>query len=226
MEGFKSNTKMQCFKEGGSVAYKSRKQPKESMSADIKQDKAIVKKAIGMHDAQEHKGEHTDLSKLKKGGRAKKEAGSVRKYKTGGSVENIYGAKKKAGDLDNIQKTKDIKPVKLCAGKSVKKYAIGGSIMDNIMGSPEQNKTALANEAKYLAAKRAQRAAGAPMGPGEIMAMKLAQAGQSGGLGQAAPAAAPAPAVQAPGGTSPAGAIPTQKRGGKVKKMNTGGTAS
>ena len=42
---------------------------KESMKADIKQDKAIVKKAFKMHDAQEHKGgKGTDLSKLKKGG--------------------------------------------------------------------------------------------------------------------------------------------------------------
>jgi len=41
---------------------------------DIKQDKAIVKKAIAMHDKQEHKGQHTDLSKLKKGGKVKKMA--------------------------------------------------------------------------------------------------------------------------------------------------------
>ena len=42
---------------------------KENMKADIKQDKAIVKKAFKMHDAQEHKGgKGTDLSKLKKGG--------------------------------------------------------------------------------------------------------------------------------------------------------------
>ena len=47
----------------------------ESMKEDIKQDKAIVKKAFKMHDAQEHKGgKGTDLSKLKKGGMAKKMA--------------------------------------------------------------------------------------------------------------------------------------------------------
>jgi hypothetical protein len=45
---------------------------KESMNEDIKQDKAIVKKAFKMHDAQEHKGSHTDLSKLKKGGKINK----------------------------------------------------------------------------------------------------------------------------------------------------------
>jgi hypothetical protein len=47
----------------------------ENMKEDIKQDKAIVKKAFKMHDAQEHKGgKGTDLSKLKKGGKVKKMA--------------------------------------------------------------------------------------------------------------------------------------------------------
>lgn len=35
---------------------------------DIKQDKAIVKKAIGMHDKQLHAGKKTNMSKLAKGG--------------------------------------------------------------------------------------------------------------------------------------------------------------
>ena len=40
---------------------------------DTKQDKKLIKKAFGMHDAQEHKGgKGTDLSKLKKGGMAMK----------------------------------------------------------------------------------------------------------------------------------------------------------
>ena len=45
----------------------------EEMEKDIKQDKAIVKKAFAMHDKQEHEGEKTDLSKLRKGGRMKKD---------------------------------------------------------------------------------------------------------------------------------------------------------
>jgi hypothetical protein len=46
-----------------------------SEKEDIKQDKAIVKKAFKMHDKQEHKGgKGTDLSKLKKGGKVKKMA--------------------------------------------------------------------------------------------------------------------------------------------------------
>lgn len=57
----------------------------ESEAADIAQDKKIVKKAIKMHDEQEHGGEKTDLSKLKKGGRAKMK-GTVRTYKAGGMI--------------------------------------------------------------------------------------------------------------------------------------------
>ena len=75
------------------------------------------------------------------------------------------------------------------------------------MGSPAQNEIAKQQEAKYLKAKMLQRAAGAPMGVGEQMATSLAGAGQ-----QMQPAT-PAPA-----------AVPAQKKGGKVKKMNTGGT--
>ena len=119
MEGFKKIVKM---KTGGSVSKAvakcsggKMKKGGEVDAADIKQDKAIVKKAFSMHDKQEHGGEKTDLSKLKRGGRAKKECGTVRKYKTGGSVTNVYEAKKSSGDLDNIRKTKLIKPAKAAA---------------------------------------------------------------------------------------------------------------
>ena len=37
---------------------------------DMKQDKAMVKKAVGMHDKQMHGGKKTDLETLKKGGKA------------------------------------------------------------------------------------------------------------------------------------------------------------
>ena len=149
MEGFKSLPKMQCFKEGGSVQkqianYEKREQKTEK-KADMAQDKAIVKKAIGMHDKQEHKGEKTDLSKLRKGGRAKKDCGTVKKYKAGSNVTNVYEAKKKSGDIAVIQKVKQIKPTKanaksapvgkpkntpakFCGGKSVKKMQAGGGV--------------------------------------------------------------------------------------------------
>jgi hypothetical protein len=46
---------MNLFKEGG-------------VMKDIKQDKAMVKKAVGMHDKQMHGGKKTDMAALKKGG--------------------------------------------------------------------------------------------------------------------------------------------------------------
>ena len=113
MEGFKKLPKgVACFREGGSV-YKSRHSEKSEMSEDIAKDKKVVKKAFAMHDKQEHPGEKTDLSKLKKGGRAKKECGTVKKYKCGGGV---YGAKKTEEDIKNIDDAKTCKPKKLQAG--------------------------------------------------------------------------------------------------------------
>lgn len=44
---------------------------KEDMKQDMSQDKKMIKKAFGMHDKQEHKGERTNLSSLKKGGMPK-----------------------------------------------------------------------------------------------------------------------------------------------------------
>ena len=85
MDGFKSLPKMQCFKTGGSVKAFTKRDRKETDS-DMAQDKAIVKKALAMHDKQEHPGEKTDLSKLKKGGRAKMKTGSVRNFKAGGLI--------------------------------------------------------------------------------------------------------------------------------------------
>jgi hypothetical protein len=228
MDGFKKLPKIQCFKEGGSVQkqivnYEKRERKIEEKE-DINQDKAIVKKAFKQHDKAEHgKGEPTEI-KLKKGGRAKKEKGTVKKYKTGGEVTNVYEAKKKSGDLDNIKKVKTEKAVKLCGGKSVKKYADGGGIMDaignvgtqlknNVMGTPEQNRIAQAQMDKVKARKAAEAAALMQKQSG---ASALQQGALAGGLGGAAPMA-PAPAMQAPGGVSPAGPIPTQKKGGKVK---------
>ena len=126
MEDFKKIVKM---KTGGSVskavaAYEKRERKSEA-AEDIKQDKAIVKKAFAMHDKQEHHGEKTDLSKLRKGGRAKKDCGTVKKYKTGGQVENQYAAKKTDKDIKDIANAKRQKPQMLCGGKSVSKYAEG-----------------------------------------------------------------------------------------------------
>jgi hypothetical protein len=108
MEDFKCIAKMKTFKTGGKVTpYVSRKEFKAYEAEDKKEDQAMINKAI----VKEEKGEKTEL-KLKKGGRAKKEVGTVNKYKAGGEVENVYEAKKSSGDKDNIEKTKAIKPGK------------------------------------------------------------------------------------------------------------------
>lgn len=60
---FSKESKGMKFKEGG------------AMKDDMKQDKAMVKKAVGMHDKQLHGGKKTNLAKLKKGGKASCYAG-------------------------------------------------------------------------------------------------------------------------------------------------------
>ena len=147
MEGFTKLPKMQCFKEGGNVKVKkmcgggSYKKGGEVEKGDIEQDKKMIKKAFKQHDKAEHdKSEPTEI-KLKKGGRSKKEVGTVKKYKTGGSVENVYGAKKKAGDLDRIEKTKDIKPGKAAApSKAEEKPTFKGSDVSKTNKMPAGDK--------------------------------------------------------------------------------------
>jgi hypothetical protein len=123
MDGFKSLPKMQCFREGGSVKSKPVAKcyggkMKEGGKADLAQDKKVIKKAFAMHDKQEHKGEKTDLSTLKKGGRAKKAVGTVKKFKCGGGV---FGAKKTKEDIKNMDAAKTCKPKKLSNGGSALK---------------------------------------------------------------------------------------------------------
>ena len=89
------------FKKGGATekpARQSGNKPQLSKGgdimdkADIKQDKAIAKKAIGMHDKQLHGGKKTNLTKLARGG------GVETKGKTKGKMIVMCGggmAKKK-----------------------------------------------------------------------------------------------------------------------------------
>ncbi len=66
--------KMTLFKEGGAMK-------------DIKQDKAMAKKAVGMHESQLHGGKKSDMSKLAKGGSASSRAdGCAVKGKTKGTM--------------------------------------------------------------------------------------------------------------------------------------------
>lgn len=167
-DGFKKLPKMQCFKEGKHVKAEkmcgggSYKKGGDVSKDDLKQDKALIKKAFKEHDEAEHHKEPTEI-KLRKGGRSKKEDGSVRKYKVGGSVDNEYSNKKTSGDLDNIRKTKDIKPTKAAApSKASEKPAFRGSDV-------EKEKSKQAGDAvAMIKSKQSGKAAMAPSGAKEM----------------------------------------------------------
>ena len=69
--------KMGYMKKGGDVKH-----------SDVKMDKKVVKKAVGMHEKQLHSGKKSNLSKLAKGGGIEvrgKTKGTMVKMKRGGS---------------------------------------------------------------------------------------------------------------------------------------------
>lgn len=141
MEDFKRIVKM---KTGGSVskaieAYEKRER-KTEVSDDIAQDKSLIKKGVRQHESALHKGEPKTELKLKKGGRAKKEVGTVKKYKCGGGV---YGAKKTKEDIKSIAAAKRCKPSMAEGGGVLDTIkSAGKSLYENVMGTPEQNKVA------------------------------------------------------------------------------------
>ena len=133
---------------------------KKDMKMDKAQDKAMIKKAFAMHDKQEHKGEHTNLSKLKKGGMAMKtketmgprtmskdvEAGSNKLTKFGESAVQKRG-KTKGTNLGDSGPTMGImgggmKAGGMCGGgKPMKKMAKGGSASSRGDGIASKGKT-------------------------------------------------------------------------------------
>jgi len=128
MEGFKQFKKVQCFKEGGTVQRKienfEKRERKVEEKDDIAQDKKVVKKAFSIHDKQQHE-EKTDLAKLNKGGRAKKEKGTVKKFE---KASGEYGAKKTDADIKRIKDAKNFKPKKMADGGLLSGL---GAISDN-----------------------------------------------------------------------------------------------
>jgi len=102
----KMKSDINCYKEGGSV-YKSRHSETSEGPQDVAQDKKIVKKAFSMHDKQSHEGAKTDLSKLRRGGRAKKEKGTVSMFKDGGMTKVKPTGDKKACAPSAAMKFKD-----------------------------------------------------------------------------------------------------------------------
>ena len=89
---FNQADKGRKFGSGGMA--ESKKEMREEMKADTAQDKKLIKKAFTMHDKQEHKGEHTNLSKLKKGGMA------MKKMAKGGATQGGMGPKTMAKDVE------------------------------------------------------------------------------------------------------------------------------
>jgi hypothetical protein len=208
MDGFKKNPKIACFKEGGQVGYKSRKTA-ECDKADMKQDKAIVKKAVGQHEAMKHKGEGKTELKLKTGGRCKKDGGTVRKYKKGGEVigmkktaedkKDIAGIKKKgSAPKKAAPKTKQAptKPMGMAepempATQELPMFEGGGNVVqkaarrlrDNVMGTPEQNAAAR----QQLDKVAEQPGMMGSMERGARAMSGMGQATPSNGMGQANP---------------------------------------
>jgi hypothetical protein len=79
---FTKADKGKTFKQGGMMKHE-----------DIKLDKKIVKKAVGMHDKQQHGGKKTNLSTLKKGGKVcmARGGGVESKGKTKGTMIKMKG---------------------------------------------------------------------------------------------------------------------------------------
>ena len=79
---FNAADKGKKFKDGG-MAKKEMHSEKSEMKMDLAQDKKMVKKAVGMHDKQQHGGKKTNLATLKKGGMAC----APKKMARGGGIE-------------------------------------------------------------------------------------------------------------------------------------------
>ena len=136
-------------KEGGKImATESKKEMREEMKADVKQDKAIVKKAFGMHDKQLHESKKTDLSKLKKGGMAMtkydktpKPSSMAKDVEAGSNKLLSFGesAVQKRGHTKG-KNLGDSGPIKSIMG-GAKKMAKGGSASSRADGCAQKGKT-------------------------------------------------------------------------------------
>ena len=236
MEDFKKLPKMAHFKTGGhakAMCYGGKmKKGGEVDKADVAEDKKLIKKAFRQHDKAEHDKEPTEI-KLRKGGRAKKECGTVKKFKTGGSI-GLYGAKKTDADLKNIEEAKTVKPKKLADGGAmllqkpgkpagtvtadkkggkIKKYAVGGStgIMADLATLEEKRRLEKLRRAGQLDPAQQTQLLNQPGGQAAAGVMPATPANS------AMPPAMPPAMPQQDQMGAPTG-MPMQKRGGKVKK--------
>jgi hypothetical protein len=129
-EEFMKADKGRKFGSGGMTKSDS----KEDMKMDKAQDKAMIKKAFAMHDKQEHKGEHTNLAKLKKGGMAMKKMASGGMSRMASKGEHPVQKRAKEG----AEMIKMAKGGMSCAPK---KMAKGGSASARADGIAVKGKT-------------------------------------------------------------------------------------
>ena len=103
---------------------------------DVKTDKKVAKKAMTMHDKQQHGGKKTNLSKLAGGGRVEKQDKSfltkAKEYVLGTPEQN-----KKAADKMRKQDKKNPDSVQAKINKHTKYsgYKAGGSVKSAAKGS-------------------------------------------------------------------------------------------
>lgn len=108
---------------------------------DIKLDKKIVKKAIGMHDKQMHGGKKTSLEALKKGGKVKKYVGGGDVSATKKPAESDYDKKLRE---DALQQMRDKKMMEQ-SGKAYEKAR------EQSLGAPEKKRAGGMCKAKKYA---------------------------------------------------------------------------
>jgi hypothetical protein len=195
MEDFKSNAKMQCYKEGGQVKYASRKGHKEEMKSDMAQDKSLVKKGVSQHESSLHKGQPKTELKLKNGGRAKKANGTVKKFD---KASGEYSAKKTDADIKRIEGAKKFK---------VKKMQMGGMTGPAAAGPMANAPSAAQGQMSELEKRR--------MMEKMARAKKYLGPAQQGELISQDPSAA---------GLPPVGSPLMRKKGGSIKKCAEGGS--
>ena len=138
---------MQCFKVGGSVGsekFKPAGDAVKTIKTPVTGDKkANAKSAAVIPKDKEAK---VDITTMKKGGRAKKAVGTVKKFNKGGSVANE--AKKPSGDAVGMIKSKQSEKKADAPNAATKRPAMKGSDV-----AKEKSKPAGTSKAKEVAAR-------------------------------------------------------------------------
>ena len=209
-------SKMVAKKKGGAVKKKA------GGALDEKQDKALVKKAIRIHDKEMHGGKTEKLEGLKKGGRAEYKPGKkVKKKADGGPIKvdvpkpadkltpkpEVSTPKKLLGEQMGLPKKNEL-------GVDSRKYAKGGKTKPKAEAAPKKAKAAKAPVVKKKASVAKSASTEVPV------------LGSPDAMGAADMPAAPPPAPPAGGAPDMAGAPmapPMMRHGGTVHHYFHGG---